>query len=117
MDDRIDLVLAENALEQRLIAHVPPDDVHALERPAAYELRLRYPVADKARHVGALVKQPRHQPASDQACAACHERRAVAPERRHGQTLDGAGSARARSGIRSRDVSTGCRVKRIPNER
>ena len=53
VDDRVGLVLAEHALQQRLVAHVAAHDVGRLDQPRAHELALGNPVADQARHVGA----------------------------------------------------------------
>ena len=70
VEHRVDLVLAERALEQRLIADVAADDLDALEQAAAHELGLRHPVAHEADDVGACARASRRtQPAADQAGA------------------------------------------------
>ena len=54
VEDGVDLVLAEGALEGLEVADVAADDVHAdRAAPAAHQLALRHPVAHQADDVGA----------------------------------------------------------------
>ena len=53
VDDGVDLVFAEHALQQRLVAHVAADDLHPFELPRPHQLALRHPVAHQADDVGA----------------------------------------------------------------
>ena len=63
MEHGTDLVLAEHALEQRLVAHVAAHHADPLQQACADQLALRHPVAEQADHVGAELDQTPHEPA------------------------------------------------------
>src|SRR5215213_1328117 len=92
MEHGVHLVLAQHALQKRLIANVAADRPHPSERAAPHELTLRYPVAHQTHDVGAFGDQSRREPAAEQAGGAGDEGWTVSPEprSRHSHTFHGA---------------------------
>ena len=80
MQHRVDLILAQHALEQALLAQVPANGLDLVDQLRAVELALRHPVADQTDDVRARVDQALDEPSAHQSRRSGDERRPVAPE-------------------------------------
>jgi len=58
VENRIDLVLAQSALDSVPVADVAANDLHPLDRAAAHELALRNPIPHETHHIGLAAQQP-----------------------------------------------------------
>ena len=89
MEDGVDLVFAQGALEQVLVADIAAHDLDPIDQAGPHQLALRHPVADQAHHIRAALQQAPYQPAAEQPRGARDQRRTVAPEV-HSQIFHGA---------------------------
>ncbi len=69
MKDRVDLVLVEDALHQRVVGHIAARHADAADRPGAHEVRLGHIIPDQADDLGVGLDQRVREPRSQQARA------------------------------------------------
>ena len=77
---RVGLVLAEGALESRLVRHIAPHDLYLVEQTGAHQLAFRDPIAHQASNISAGRGQSPDQPGPHQARSACNKNRPVEPK-------------------------------------
>ena len=80
MNDRIDLVLAQRALDERLVAHAALHGSDLLGKSGTDELGLGDGVANQAYDIGASRNETLHQPGADETGGARDEGRPIHPE-------------------------------------
>jgi hypothetical protein len=81
MEHDVDLVFAERALHERLLADVPAHEAYAVDELAAEELTLRNPIAHQTDNVCARLDEAANEPSAKEPGRAGDECRPVAPER------------------------------------
>ncbi len=69
MKDRVDLVLVENALHQRVVGRIAARHTDAADHPGAHEVRLGHIIPDQANDLGVGRDQGVREPRSQQARA------------------------------------------------
>src|SRR5262249_24652354 len=80
VEDGLDLVLGEDALQAALTFERAVDDVDTAVKPGTHQLRAVDLVADEADDVSALLKEQSRRPGADESRAAGDEDAPVAPE-------------------------------------
>ena len=83
MEDRTDLVFAEGAFQQNLIANITEVTTRTRSTRPTGNFTLRNPFADKAHYVGACLSKPTHKPAADETGSTCNERWTIEPKAIH----------------------------------
>src|SRR5262249_53559406 len=80
MNDRINLILAERALDERLVAHAPLNCSDALAKPGTDKFGLRNRVSHETHDIGADRNESFHQPSADQPGGPGDESGTIRPE-------------------------------------
>ena len=80
VNDRVDFVFAQHALQQRLVAHVPAYAGHFLQQAGTHQLALRRPIAYQADNLGPGRHHTTHKPTAHQPGGARNKRGAIPPK-------------------------------------